>query len=92
MTIATLIPNDPPLCLRQKLIDASKCKNPKERELAISAATKEIRERHPELFWSSDEVESMTSVWGAERMARHQKSARDAELARLMKGSEHAYA
>lgn len=91
--ISNLIPNDPPMCLRQKLIDASKFKNPRERELAISAATGEIHERYPDLFWSKDELKAMTSAWGAERMARRQKAARDAELARLMKGeSEHACA
>ncbi len=91
--IATLIPNDPPLCLRQKLVDASMFHNEREREMAIAAVTEEIKQRHPGLFWSVEEIEVMNKAWGAARVARHQKAARDAELARLMKkGAEHAYA
>lgn len=93
MNISTMIPNDPPLCLRQKLIDASMFHNEREREMAIAAVTEEIKQRHPNLFWSGEEIEVMTRTWNSARTARLQKAARDAELARLMKEeTEHACA
>jgi len=80
--ISNLIPND--LGLRQKLITASTFEDPSEREVAIAAATAEIRQRYPHLYWSVTEEEAMDKAWATARAVRLQNAMRNKEMADLL--------
>ncbi len=67
--VSTLIPNVFPKFLRNRLVKASGDKE------AISKVVAVIKQDHPELFYSREEMSALGKMWAEERRERSERTA-----------------
>ena len=91
MLIANIIPNDHPVSLRQRLMDASTILGKDARRTSVDNITAAIKISHPELFWSAEELVVLNKAWDAARIVRRSNEARAAELKHLLEKSTGGY-